>query len=73
MCPDALWLNPSATSVLWSFTFSVQCLTEPVERLVEAQHLVLLPVDDKIERLANIHLLNQLFVQEHILHVHVLD
>jgi hypothetical protein len=35
---------------------------ESVERLVEAQHLVFLPIDDEAGRLADIHLLDQLSI-----------
>jgi hypothetical protein len=44
-----------------------------IECLVEAQHLVFLPTDDEARRLADVHLLGQLLVQESGLHVHVVD
>jgi hypothetical protein len=46
---------------------------ESVERLVEAQHLVFLPVDDEVGRLAYVDLLGHLPIQESRLHAHVVD
>ena len=48
-------------------------LTESLQRLVKAQHLVLVLAIDEAWRLLDIHLLLELPVQEHRLDIHMVD